>query len=236
MYKHNDPFGNNVCEQIENELKQVVDREIILEQIPHPHLAISVVYPERHLITGEITYIKLREVDVKDSLTNTNEMKIDYRTGKITLHHSLEGKYLNASYWGVGYNLIHSSRVYTKLDENGDIVQTLEDLIQVIHSLGDIDMMLSILQDVQNAKKSIPNDVTYKDISDRLNNIELTIKGYLQDHIDVNNKIVDATIKINDVETIAKDVDYRMEILENNYLNPNVVSNREIDDIIGRLV
>lgn len=237
MYRHTDEFGNNVCEQIENEIKQVVDREITLEQIPHPHLGVKVVYSQRHPIDGSlVSSMVLTEVDKNDSLINGNQMKVNYTTGKITFHHSLEGKYLNINYWGMGYNMIHASRIYTKFDEHGNIIETLDHMIQLIRNMGDADYILSILNQIENAKVSIINGVEYSEINERLNSIEQNIKEYLDDHMGIASKLVDVKNGIENAIAIANDVDYRMSVLENNYLNPNLITNSQIDAIIGGLV
>lgn len=233
---HTDANGNNICEQIENELKQVVDREVLLEQIPHPHLGVQIIFPEVNVVNGTTNNIVLKEIDKNEIISNKNEMKIDYVTGKVTVHYSLEGKYVLCNYWGKGHSLIHSSRVYTKLDEYGSIVQTLEDLIITIMNLGNTDYIVEVLKDITDAKTSIINGTDYDSVKARLEDIELKIKGYLNDHVALSNKVTGMDSSIANVENIANDVDYRMSVFENNYMNPNVVSNADIDVILGGLV
>lgn len=235
LHRHVDSYGNSICEEINNELKQVVDREIILEQVPHPHLGITVVYPEKNIIDGSVINRILIEVDVKDSINNASEIKIDYNTGRITTHYSLEGKFLNVSYWGRGWNVIHSSRVYTKLDEYGDVCQTLDELIDIIYKLGSTDYIVNILQDIENTKVSVVNGVTYTELNERLNAIENRIKDFLNNILNLDTKVETVKVQVQTTVDLVNDVNYRMQVLENNYLNPKLILNSEIDTILGRL-
>lgn len=235
LNRHVDYYGNNICEEIKNEVKQVIDREILLEQIPHPNLGISVIYPQKNLVSGEINNIILKELDLKDDINNLNEIKIDYNTGKITLHYSLEGKYLNINYWGRGWNTIHASRVYTKLDEYGDICQTLDELIDIIYKLGNTDYIVKILQDIENAKVSMVNEVSYSEVNERLNSIEGNVKDLLVNLLSLDTKVETVKSQMQSNVDIVNDVNYRMGVLENNYLNPKLILNSEVDTILGRL-
>lgn len=235
LQRHTDAYGNNVCEEIKDELKQVIDREVLLEQIPHPYLGIAVVYPEKNIVDGAITNLVLKEIHMKETINNKNEIKIDYNTGKIMTHYSLEGKYLKISYWGRGHSLIHSSRVYTQLDEYGDVRQTLEQMIDIIYKLGDTNYIVRVLQDIENARGSLLKRVDYPEINERLNAIEEGIMDYLNDHLKLNQSLDDVVKNIDSIRDLAEDVDYRMGILENNYLNPNFIKTEEIDSILGGL-
>lgn len=196
LQRHTDNNGNNVCEEIKDEVKQVIDREVLLEQIPHPYMGISVVYSEKNAATNNVTNTILKEIEMNETLTSFDQMKIDYDTGKIILHYTLEGKYINISYWGMGYNLINSSRVYTKLDENGNVIQTLEDIIEILRNMNNAGYIVDTLQNLETeiGKLKIPviddanikTDKTYSNtkIENRLKN---EIDNHRHDASDIDN-------------------------------------------------
>ena len=236
MHRHVDVNGNNVCEHIHNEKKQVVNRIVLLEQVPHPRLGLSVIYPKRHPIDGTTENIKLKEIDIKDNITNQFEFKVDYTTGRIHTHQSMEGLYLNIGYWGMGYNLIHSSRIFTQLDEHGNVVQTLEELIEMLRLVCDADYIIDVIKDLEISRYSTLKDIDYKTLNERLVSIEETVKGYLSDHLKMGKEFNGIKDDMAKTKAIADDVFNRMEVLEGNYLNPKVISNTQIDEILGKLV
>ena len=236
MHRHVDVNGNNVCEHISNEKKQVVDRVVLLEQVPHPHLGLSIIYSKRHPIDGTIENIKLKEIDIKENITNQFEFKVDYTSGRIYTHQAMEGLYLNINYWGMGYNLIHSSRIFTQLDEHGNIVQTLEELIEMLRHVGDVDYIVDVIKDLELSRYSTLKDINYKTLNERLVNIEDSVRTYLNDHLKMSKEFNLIKEDIVETKAIADDVFNRMEVLEGNYLNPKVISNAQIDEILGKLV
>ena len=54
---------------------------------------------------------------------------MDYAGGRVYFHSSLKGTAIRYRYGDKGYNLISANRVFTKLDENGSVVELLSDLI-----------------------------------------------------------------------------------------------------------
>ena len=136
--KHTDSNGNTIVKNIENEFKQVVNNHINLEQVPHSLMSFEV-----YLVTltknedaksGSYTidqsFSRMYMAEGNASLLNETQYKVDFTEGKVWVHPDLEGRVLSVNYWGEGYSLIHTSRVYTKLDEKGDIVETLEMLME----------------------------------------------------------------------------------------------------------
>lgn len=121
--RHVDENGSQIVEQVYNEQKQIVKNHIVLEQIPHPHYSMDVSYIDNN------TTVRLSSIAYAEDIYDTNQYKVDFTQGKIWVHPTLEGKMLNISYWGIGYELIHASRVYTELNKNGDIVESLDDII-----------------------------------------------------------------------------------------------------------
>lgn len=183
-----------------------------------------------------IENIKLKEIDIKENITNQFEFKVDYTSGRIYTHQAMEGLYLNINYWGMGYNLIHSSRIFTQLDEHGNIVQTLEELIEMLRHVGDVDYIVDVIKDLELSRYSTLKDINYKTLNERLVNIEDSVRTYLNDHLKMSKEFNLMKEDIVETKAIADDVFNRMEVLEGNYLNPKVISNAQIDEILGKLV
>lgn len=136
--KHTDANGNTIIKNIEDEFKQVVHSHVVLEQIPHSlmNFEVYLVTTTKNLnrLTGDYSvdqsFTRLTMIEHTKTILNENQYKVDFTEGKVWVHPDLEGKILSLNYWGEGYSLIHTSRVYTQLDENGDIVETLETLME----------------------------------------------------------------------------------------------------------
>ena len=119
--RHTDENGQLTAEQIVGESKQVVYRHVVLEQVPHIRLGIKV------LVSGNPN--PLIKIDLSDTIENSQQYKVDFSQSKIWFHPSIEGKFVAVDYWGIGHELIHSSRVYTQA--LGSVpTQTLDDILK----------------------------------------------------------------------------------------------------------
>lgn len=235
IHKHTDAEGNIVAEQIDNEMKQVVDRVVLLEQIPHRAMGTEVMLEKKNLFTGKVEYIKLIEVDMREDITKSNQFKIDYNTGKLYVHYDLEGLNLKINYWGTGSVLLHASRVYTQLDANGDVVITLEELIESIKNMTDVTYIANLLREIEQSKISTTSGLQFDKFYERLDNIERDLKKNKDDVILIGNDVINVKENMDNVVQIVDDVEVRMQVLESNYLNPKLISNEEIDIILGGL-
>ena len=54
--RHTDSNGNYTANKIVGETKQVIKRHILLEEIPHPHLGITVINTTDNTILTEVDY------------------------------------------------------------------------------------------------------------------------------------------------------------------------------------
>lgn len=236
IHKHTDAEGNIIAEQIDNEIKQVVDRIVLLEQIPHRAMGTNVMLEKKNLFTGKIEYLKLIEIDMREEITKNNQFKIDYNTGKLYVHYDLEGLNLNISYWGTGNVLLHASRIYTQLDANCDVVITLEELINSIKNMTDVTYITNLLNEIEKSKTSTITGVKFDKFYERLDNIEQDLKKSKDDVILIGNDVVQVKDDMTSVRQSVEDVEVRMQTLENNYLNPRLITNSEIDEILEGLI
>lgn len=236
IHKHTDAEGNIVAEQIDNEMKQIVDRVVLLEQIPHRAMGTEVMLEKKNLFTGKVEYVKLIEIDMREDITKSNQFKIDYNTGKLYVHYDLEGLNLKISYWGTGSVLLHASRVYTQLDANGDVIITLEELIENIKNLTDVTYITNLLREIEQSKTSTITGVQFSKFYERLDNIEQDLKKSKDDIILIGNDVIGVKENMTNVVQVVEDVEIRMQVLENNYLNPSLVTNQDIDTILEGLI
>ena len=64
-----------------------------------------------------------------------HEFKVDYSQGVVYFHPKATGKTVVIEYYGKGYELISASRVFTKYDKYGNVIETLEDVIDSVYKI-----------------------------------------------------------------------------------------------------
>ena len=64
-----------------------------------------------------------------------HEFKVDYEQGIVYFHPKAIGKTIVVEYYGKGYELISASRVFTKYDKYGNVIETLEDVIDSVYKI-----------------------------------------------------------------------------------------------------
>ena len=107
-----DSQGNLVLQEINNENHTIYRNMIQLKQNPDKY--------RRVRING------LKEVFNGNELLE-NEFKVDYAFGIIYFHSSKEGKDINVNrYYGTGVTLISDTRIITKYNKDGSILETLD--------------------------------------------------------------------------------------------------------------
>lgn len=118
---HKNSDGMPVSKMIQNEIGVVIDRKIVLKEIPDKLHPIE--------ITGYF------EVDEPDYVEQLNQIWVDYQYGVIWFHPDIqEKKQITISkYYGVGLWLLPSSRIYMEIDENS-VVSTIDDFFNSIRS------------------------------------------------------------------------------------------------------
>lgn len=128
-----------------SELKQIIDVHscIVLNQLPDEFHGIY--------IDGYTEVYDIEKVSI-------NNYKVDYANGVIYFHPNNIGKILNVDYCGIGHTLLSASRIYTKYDKNGNVLETLEELldkaklyIEAIEALGGaVEVVNELEQDITN--------------------------------------------------------------------------------------
>ena len=114
-----DPFV-----QISESFK-IINSKIVLTEIPDPI--------NRVLVTNFI--------ETNSSAPAQGYFQTDYYNGILTFNSTDEGTIVNISYWGKGVTFYPYKRVWTQ-ETNGEVVQTLEDLVDDTISLLDFQIGL----------------------------------------------------------------------------------------------
>lgn len=72
------------------------------------------------------------EVDNYEDLTEENQYWVDYKNplGNIYFHPSKKAQTYNIKYGSKGYTLISANKIFTKLDEDGNVVEVLSDILE----------------------------------------------------------------------------------------------------------
>lgn len=71
----------------------------------------------------------LIEVNNFDEIENENQYWVDYNLGNIYFHPNKQAFTYNLEFGSKGYTLISADKIFTKLDENGNVVQVMGDII-----------------------------------------------------------------------------------------------------------
>lgn len=102
------------------------------------------------------------EINIRDAITQANQFKVDYTNGYVFFHSSKEGNSITvAQYASRGANLYPASRVYTKLNNFGEVIETLGDVIEdigdVIGVVGDLD---NAINNANTAKSQLNSSIS----------------------------------------------------------------------------
>lgn len=110
---YRDVNGNKTSVLRTNETHVVVNNYIVLMEIPDEYYKVQ--------IEG------MSEIPWDKPITNPNQFKVFYTIGWIEFHPSMEGKnVLIKQYYSKGICYIPASRIYTELDNNGNITETMQ--------------------------------------------------------------------------------------------------------------
>ena len=190
------------------ELKQVIDVHscIVLNQLPDKSTGID--------IEG------FSEVEHIDDLTEKT-IKVDYDNGVIYFHPFNVGKTLTVNYSGIGYTLISASRVYTKYDREGNVLETLEELIDRVR------LQLDAIEHIGGAIEIIEKMENMNTTAQELHeSLVLDMKNAKEANDELNNSV----IKGNDT---AKSLEQRITLArETNLGLANTIVSAEERDVM----
>lgn len=155
------------------EVRQVMDSYscIVLTQIPDEL--------HRIYIEGFTEVFDIERLDKKN-------FKVDYNQGIVYFHPFNVGKAISIEYYGTGYELISASRVFTKVDKYGNIIDTLESILERS------DLQLKLIESLGGAIKVIEK------LDENIKNAN-NLNAYFDE------KIPEATELKNELDTIVTD-------------------------------
>ena len=141
---YNDPIisqwessgGVKYSKPISNEPHVVVNGMFALMGLPDEQARVK--------ITGMV------ELGAKDEITEATQFKVDYATGYVFVHSDKEGETITiANYSSRGVNYYPASRIWTKLNDDGDIDKTLKDVTDKMEGALDLSDTIQAAEDLR---------------------------------------------------------------------------------------
>lgn len=186
---HTDEYGNKISIQRTNQQFKIVHNKIILNEIPDSF----------HKVTINGKY----EIDFKQSINSAEYFKVNYLTGEVFFHESLDGTTITINeFYAKGLLKIFAKRIVLQDENNNWDSDNLEDLaIEIknyINSLNTKDQQLNSRIDniisqsgtssteVTDARNSVKYG-TFVNLNARLEGIEIRSKYFARENHTVTN-------------------------------------------------
>lgn len=131
FHRNVDENNNPISESIPSENITVFHSKSYLNQIPDKYYRVTI-----------NNIADMVEIDINEDITSENQYKVPYGSDRlIYFHPNKEGQVINVSYYGIGYTFIDSDNICTKKDDEGNVIQTLEDYLNSIKEIiGELDI------------------------------------------------------------------------------------------------
>ena len=153
-----------------------------------------------------------------------HEFKVDYEQGIVYFHPKAIGKIIVVEYYGKGYELISASRIFTKYDKFGNVIETLEDIIEKIHEI-------KPTLDRLTKSEELINEVNEN--LDRLEILNPEMKNNIEVGTNVKNELEESIANAqDDIATISATGNVEMLVSANEwYLNVDVYEKEITHDL-----
>lgn len=185
--KNTDQNGNTIVKRINNEVQPIYKNVAVLTQCPSNY--------HRIIIDNFI-----ERMDLIDSPLAENEFFVDYDSGKLYFNSCMNNKQVTIrEYYGIGYEAIPTSRIYTKLNDSGIIVETLDVVIN---------KCLEVIGAISEINKTIENSKV--------------CKSKLESTIGVGNKT------ISDINSVITNANNKKQELNNTINSANTTNNNSV--------
>lgn len=218
--KNFNSYGQVEAVKISNEVHTIMKNRIILDQLPSTYYRVQ--------IDGMTENINGTQADLTD-----NQFKVVYDSGMIYFNSSLEGQQITVNqYYGIGVEMIPTSRVYIGTDSDGNITNTLYDMIKVgTTSITALQEVGGALADGKATAQRIENDInTASNINNSLNsNITSsnTVNSTLENTItSANNTLsklkpiqTSLDTSVSNAQTLSDNIDKNIGTLQTLYTN-----------------
>lgn len=109
-------YGDEFVELTES--FKIINNQILLSELPDQEQRVEIA-----------NYSEVVISDFEDDLITSSQFKVNYLDGRIFFNPSEEGKTVQVKYFGRGLVYIPDSRIYTKVDDNGNVSQTLGNIV-----------------------------------------------------------------------------------------------------------
>lgn len=216
------------------ELKQIIDVHscVVLNQLPDETYGIN--------IDGFTEVYDIEDV-------TTKSFKVDYANGVIYFHRYNIGKNIVSEYMGIGSYLLSASRIYTKYDKHGNVLETLEELldksklyIEAIESMyGAVNVINKLDEDIVIGTTLHEDLIKYLNVTKggmikkiTLSQFTKRSDGYYQFRINHNLdsdciivNLIDTDLKEGLVSTVVYDDNNNLTVLSDKQRNITVVMN-----------
>ena len=74
--------------------------------------------------------VAFREVGNSDEIKNSTDFYVNYGTRKMFFHRDVMGEKVIIDFYGIGCEYLSCSAIFTKLDQEGNVVELLSDIIE----------------------------------------------------------------------------------------------------------
>lgn len=216
------------------ELKQIIDVHscVVLNQLPDENYGVN--------IDGFTEVYDIEDV-------TTRSFKVDYANGVIYFHPYNIGKNIVSEYMGIGSYLLSASRIYTKYDKHGNVLESLEELldksklyIEAIESMyGAVEVINKLDEDIVIGTTLHEDLIKYLNVTKggmikKITSSQFTKRsdGYYQFKINHNLNsdcivvtLIDTDIKEELVSTVIYDDNNNLTVLTDKQRNVTVVMN-----------
>lgn len=215
-----DAENNPISVEMQPESHVVLNGRITLIQIPDKFYRVQ--------ING---FTELYEYD--NSEMQATNYRVDYQTGIIMLHNSLEGQTITVSkYWGRGIVLTPISRIYTRV-ENGNVVETLGQVIEdgsdALTAYGGI---VKAITDAETKTTTLNNKILEGNTTEQ--NLDISILNADTKNTELNNTIDNAIIAKNNLDNSITIGQQTKQDLDTSIANGDIQSIRDsVSDLAG---
>lgn len=140
------------------------------------------------------------------SIPNANQYVLDRENGLLLFNQAMKGKVMTINYSAIGLWCISADKVYTNVDNKGEIIETLEDLmrenrqaIESIKIVGDASTVITQLQaNIDSVTGLVGNIAEGSSVNEELTKNITSGKGT---NTTLTNTISNANNKINEMNT-----------------------------------
>lgn len=218
--------------KIENETHTIMKNRIVLNQLPSTYYRIQIDGMKENLGTG--------------NNLEKDEFRVVYESGMIFFNTSMEGQEITITqYYGIGMEMIPTSRIYIGTKEDGNITNTLYDMIKVgTNSITALQEVGGVLADGKATAQRLETDTANANtINDTL--VNTTIPTGKSTNDTLNNTIDKANTENNTVNTTisnAKDEDSVLNTTidnakaEDSVLNTTISNAKQENDTLNTTI